>query len=149
MKGGVAMGRRVDVLTAYTAALQNGAYVDSPLPPRGVARGFRWLDSINDFPYITYNVQDSALVHISGNIRYYAMDIALRAYVRGENAQALLDQLMLDIEDITNSFAGTSDRSLEIVDARIQTVHSDEGLMTPYGVTDMRIRITYQQNIII
>jgi len=143
------MGRRVDVLTAYTSALQNGSYVDSPMPPRGVARGFKWLDSINDFPYITYNVQDSALVHISNNIRYYAMDIALRAYVRGENAQALLDQIMLDIEDITNSFAATAARSLEIVDARIQTVHSDEGLMNPYGVTDMRIRITYQQNITI
>jgi hypothetical protein len=140
------MGRRVDVLSAYTAALQNGSYVDSSLPPRGVVRGFRWLDSINDFPYITYNVQDSALVHISSNIRYYAMDIALRAYVRGENAQALLDQLMIDIEDITNSFAASADRSLEIVDARIQTVHSDEGLMNPYGVTDMRITISYRQS---
>ena len=95
------MGRRVDVLAAYTAALQNGSYVNSSLPPRGVARGFRWLDSINEFPYITYTVQDSVLVHISDNIRYYAMDIALRAYVRGEDPQALLDQLMLDIEDIT------------------------------------------------
>jgi len=94
-------------------------------------------------------VQDSALVHISGNIRYYAMDIALRAYVRGEDAQALLDQLMLDIEDVTNNFRNNADRSLEIVDARIQTTHSDEGLMNPYGVTDMRIRITYQQNITI
>ena len=43
------MGRRVDVLSAYTAALQNGSYFDSPLPPRGVARGFKWLDSINNF----------------------------------------------------------------------------------------------------
>jgi hypothetical protein len=143
------MGRRVDVLAAYTAALQNGSYVNSSLPPRGVARGFRWLDSINEFPYITYNVQDSVLVHISDNIRYYAMDIALRAYVRGEDPQALLDQLMLDIEDITINFRDSAPRSLEIVDARIQTTHSDEGLMAPYGVTDMRIRITYQQNIII
>jgi hypothetical protein len=143
------MGRRIDVLNAYTAALQNYSYTNATLPPRGVARGFKWLDSVNEFPYITYNVQDSALVHISNNIRYYAMDIALRAYVRGEDAQALLDQLMLDIEDVTNNFASTADRSLEIVEAGIQTTHSDEGLMTPYGVTDMRIRITYQQNITI
>lgn len=143
------MGRRVDVLNAYTAALQNGSYVDKPLPPNAVVRGFRWMDSINDFPYISYNVQDSSLDHIGANYRYYAMDIALRAYVRGEDPQALLDQLMLDIEDVTNAFREHADRSLEIVDARIQTTHSDEGLMTPYGVTDMRIRITYQQNIII
>lgn len=143
------MGRRVDVLSAYTAALQNGAYTNSTLPPRGVARGFKWLDSINDFPYITYNVQDSTLDHIGANYRYYAMDIALRAYVRGENTQALLDQLMLDIEDITINFASAADPALEIVDARIDSTHSDEGLMTPYGVTDMRITISYRQSDIV
>ena len=140
------MGRRVDVLAAYTAALQNGAYVNSSLPPRGVTRGFKWLDSINDFPYISYNVQDSSLYHIGANFRYYAMDIALRAYVRGENSQALLDQLMLDIEDITINFRDAADPTLEIVDARIISTHGDEGLMEPYGVTDMRITITYRQS---
>jgi hypothetical protein len=140
------MGRRVDVLAAYTAALQNGAYVNSSLPPRGVTRGFKWLDSINDFPYISYNVQDSSLYHIGANFRYYAMDIALRAYVRGENSQALLDQLMLDIEDITINFRDAADPALEIVDARITSTHGDEGLMEPYGVTDMRITITYRQS---
>ena len=140
------MGRRVDVLNAYTAALQNGSYVDKPLPPNAVVRGFRWMDSINDFPYISYNVQDSSLDHIGANYRYYAMDIALRAYVRGENSQALIDQLMIDIEAITNSFAGGADPALEIVDARINSVHGDEGLMEPYGVTDMRITISYRQS---
>lgn len=140
------MGRRVDVLNAYTAHLQNYAYVGTTLPPHGVARGFRWLDSINEFPYITYNVQDSSLLHISDNIRYYALNIALRAYVRGEDSQSLLDQLMLDIEDATLSFRDAYDKSLNIVDARISTVHGDEGLMSPYGVTDMRITLIYQQD---
>ena len=140
------MGRRVDVLASYTAALQNGNYANSSLPPRGVARGFKWLDSINEFPYISYNVQDSSLYHIGANFRYYAMDIALRAYVRGENSQALLDQLMIDIEDITINFRDAADPALEIVDARITSTHGDEGLMEPYGVTDMRITITYRQS---
>lgn len=143
------MGRRVDVLNAYTDHLQNYTYVGCTLPPHGVVRGFRWLDSINEFPFITYNVQDSALVHISDNIRYYALDIALRAYVRGEDPQSLLDQIMLDIEDATIAFRDAADPTLCVVDARIQTTHSDEGLMAPYGVTDMRIRLTYQQHPIV
>lgn len=143
------MGRRVDILAAYTAALQSGSYSNSSLPPRGVSRGFRWLDSINEFPYITYNVQDSSLDHIGDNYRYYAMSLALRAYVRGEDPQSLLDQLMLDIEDITISFRDSADRSLEIVDARVDSTHGDEGLMAPYGVTDMRITISYQQSNIV
>ena len=140
------MGRRVDILNAFTAWLQAGSYLDAPLPPRGVLRGYRWLDTINEFPLITYNVQDSSLDHIGDNYRYYAMSIALRAYVRGENAQSLLDQLMQDIESRINSFVENSDRSLEIVAAGIDSTHSDEGLMNPYGVTDMRLTISYRQS---
>lgn len=140
------MGRRVDILQAFTSWLQSGTYLDAPLPPRGVARGFRWLDSINEFPYITYNVQDSSLDHIGDNYRYYALSIALRAYVRGENAQSLLDQLMFDIESRINSFVENADPALEIVTVGIDSTHSDEGLMDPYGVTDMRITLSYRQS---
>jgi hypothetical protein len=53
---------------------------------------------------------------------------------------------MLDIEDITINFRDAADPTLEIVDARIISTHGDEGLMEPYGVTDMRITITYRQS---
>jgi len=138
----VAMGRRVDILNSFTAAIQ----AIPSLPPNAVVRGFKWLDQINSFPYITYNVQDSALVHISNNIRYYAMEIALRAYVRGESSQALLDDMLIDLENAIIHFRNVA---LGVVEARIVSVDSDEGLMDPNGVTDMRIRITYQQDEII
>jgi hypothetical protein len=140
------MGRRVDILNAFTTWLQTGDYGGITLPPRGVTRGFTLLDSLNDFPHISYNVQDSSLVHISSNIRYYILSIALRAYVKDENAQAQLDDMMIAIENRVLTFAAHSDPSLEVVDARIESVNSDEGLMTPYGVTDMRLIILYQQN---
>ena len=140
------MSRRVDILNAFSAWLQTGDYGEISLPPRGVTRGFTWLDSLNDFPHISYNVQDSSLVHISSNIRYYILSIALRAYVKSENAQAQLDDMMIAIENRVLTFAANSDPSLEVVDARIESVNSDEGLMTPYGVTDMRLIILYQQN---
>lgn len=143
------MGRRVDVLQAFTAWLQSGSYVGLPLPPRGVMRGFRWLDTINDFPLITYNVQESTLDHIGDNYRYYALDIALRAYVRGEDPQSLLDQLMQDIEERVISFESSADPALEIVDARIDSIDSDEGVVAPYGVTDVRLTISYRQSSIV
>jgi hypothetical protein len=139
------MGRRVDILNSFTATLQ----AIPTLPPNAVVRGFKWLDQINSFPYITYNVQDSALVHISNNIRYYAMEIALRAYVRGESSQALLDDIMIDLENAIIHFQSVAAPALGVVEARIVSVDSDEGLMDPNGVTDMRIRITYQQDEII
>lgn len=143
------MGRRVDILNEFTAWLQSGNYNGSSLPPNAVARGFKWLDNINEFPYITYNVQDSSLVHISNNIRYYAMELALRAYVRGESSQALLDDILADLESRILSFRESCNPSLQVIESRIVEVNSDEGLMDPYGVTDMRIRITYQQDEII
>lgn len=141
------MSRRSDILIEYTNALRAAAYADSPIAH--VYRGFRWLDQINDFPTICYNIQSSRLVHVGANDRYYSCSVALRAYVRGEDPQALLDQILLDIEDVTQSFRDAASPSLEVVDARVDSVSSDEGVMAPIGVADMRITISYKQSSIV
>ena len=134
------MSRRSEILQEYTAALAGATYLDNAIAH--VYRGFRWLDQINDFP-------TSSLVHIGANDRYYSCGVALRAYVRGEDPQALLDQILLDIEDVTQNFRDSASPSLEVVDARVDSVSSDEGVMAPIGVADMRITISYKQSSIV
>jgi hypothetical protein len=141
------MSRRSEILQEYTATLAGANYLDNAIAH--VYRGFRWLDQINDFPTISYNIQSSSLVHIGANDRYYSCSVALRAYVRGEDPQALLDQILLDIEDVTQSFRDVASPSLEVVDARVDSVSSDEGVMAPIGVADMRITISYKQSSIV
>jgi hypothetical protein len=143
----VAMSRRSEILQEYTATLAGANYLDNAIAH--VYRGFRWLDQINDFPTICYSVQSSTLDHIGANDRYYALDITLRVYVRGEDSQALIDQMLLDVERTTENFRDVSSPSLEVVDARVNSVSSDEGLMSPNGVGDMSITISYKQSSIV
>ena len=140
------MSRRSDILNDFTTHLRSAQYVDAPLPSNGVQRGMKWLDQINDFPYICYHVDSSELVHIGANERFYNMEISLRGYVRGEDSQSLSDQLALDIEDAADSFRDVATSTHSIVDSRIIQVSTDEGLMEPHGIVEMRLEISYQQD---
>jgi hypothetical protein len=140
------MSRRSDILNEFTTHLRSAQYVDAPLPSNGVQRGMKWLDQINDFPYICYHVDSSELVHIGANERFYNMEISLRGYVRGEDSQSLSDQLALDIEDAADSFRDAATSTHSIVDSRIVEVSTDEGLMEPHGIVEMSLSISYQQD---
>ena len=141
------MSRRSDILNEFTTHLRSAQYVDAPLPPSGVQRGMKWLDQINDFPYICYHVDSSELVHIGANERYYNMQLSLRGYVRGENSQSLTDQLALDIENAAIGFRDAATSTHMIVDSRIVGVSTDEGLMEPHGIVEMSLEISYQQDV--
>jgi len=140
------MSRRSDILNEFTTHLRSAQYTNNPLPSNGVQRGMKWLDQINDFPYICYHVDSSELVHIGANERFYNMEISLRGYVRGEDSQSLSDQLALDIEDAADSFRDAATSTHSIVDSRIVEVSTDEGLMEPHGIVEMSLSISYQQD---
>ena len=139
------MARRSDILALLTASLQSGTYVGTSLGTSQAQRGFRYIDQINDFPYISYSASSSALTHIGDDVRYSRMEIQLRGYVRGENAQDLSDQLALDIEDVLQSFRESAS-ALDVVDCRILSVSTDEGLMEPYGIVDIAFECSYQHD---
>lgn len=141
------MSRRSDILNSFTTHLRSAQYTDSSLPTDGVQRGMKWLDQINDFPYICYHVDASENTHIGANERYYQMAISLRGYVRGENSQSLADQLALDIEDAADSFRDAALSTYMIVDSRVVSVSTDEGLMEPHGIVEMSIEVSYQQDV--
>ena len=140
------MSRRSDILNEFTTHLRSAQYTNNPLPSNGVQRGMKWLDQINDFPYICYHVDSSELVHIGANERFYNMGISLRGYVRGDDSQSLSDQLALDIEDAADSFRDAATSTHSIVDSRIVEVSTDEGLMEPHGIVEMSLSISYQQD---
>jgi len=141
------MSRRSDILNEFTTHLRSAQYVDAPLPSNGVQRGMKFLDQINDFPYICYHVDSSDLVHIGAGERYYNMSINIRGYVQGEDSQSLADQLASDIEDAADSFRDAATSTLLIADSRILSVSTDEGLMEPHGIVDMSIEVSYQQDV--
>ena len=141
------MSRRTDILGEFTTHLRSAQYTDKPLPTNGVQRGMKWLDQINDFPFICYHVGETVTQHFGAGERYNIMTLDVRGYVRGEDSQSLADQLALDIEDAADSFRDAATSTHMIVDSRIVEVSTDEGLMEPDGIVDMSIEVSYQQDV--
>jgi hypothetical protein len=107
---------------------------------------YKFLEEVNDFPTICFSVVEETVAHIGGDVRYKTALISLRGYVHqdiGEQedsnwwAEALLD-------DIEHVLKYVRERNRCFVDVRILELSTDEGIMTPYGVADMILSITYE-----
>jgi hypothetical protein len=109
---------------------------------QNVRRGFQFLDQINDFPYIMCVGGRTDWKHLPGGIIYKTTPVHIRSFVFNEEGATIdqMEDLAEDIEQIVNSLRRL-DPDRCIVDSRVDTISTDEGLMAPYGVLDMNIRI--------
>jgi len=84
------------------------------------------------------------------DVRYEFIEVNFRGYVHGEDSLNLADDLSEDIDFIVNSFrnrALTTNSTLEISDALVLSVSTDEGLFDPYGLCDIRAQISYRYHL--
>ena len=109
-----------------------------------VDRQFRFIDDVNDFPFITFISTNETRTHIGGGVKYGTLDLTIRGYVQGENALNLADDLAEDIEYILGTLAFISDgRYKDIEDVRIISISTDEGLFEPLGICLVDAQIEY------
>ena len=115
-----------------------------------VFRNWKYLEEINDFPTICFMVGAVTRQHVGGDIRYEFFEVNLRGYVHGEDSLNLADDLSEDIDFVVNSFrnkALITNSTLEISDALVLSVSTDEGLFDPYGLCDIRAEISYRYHL--
>ena len=88
--------------------------------------------------------------HVGGDVRYEFFEVNFRGYVHGEDSLNLADDLADDINFVVNSFrdnALLTNSSLEISDALVLSLSTDEGLYDPYGICDVRSQISYRYHL--
>ena len=115
-----------------------------------VFRHWKYLEEINDFPTICFMVGAVTRQHVGGDVRYEFFEVNFRGYVHGEDSLNLADDLSEDIDFVVNSFrnkALTTNSSLEISDALVLSVSTDEGLFDPYGLCDIRAQVSYRYHL--
>ena len=107
---------------------------------------YKFLEEINDFPTICLSVVEETVSHIGGDVRYKTALISLRGYVHEaiseeEDSNWWAEALLDDIEHVLRYIR---ERNRCFIDVRILELSTDEGIMTPYGVADMILAITYE-----
>jgi hypothetical protein len=130
------MSRRTDIITQLRTDLSTIAICSSIL---------KTLDEINDFPYITFTPSSESRLHYGANLRWGTTLIQLRGYTYDTSIDAMTaaEQLARDIEQIVDAFR-LAHTTLNVVQMRVQSITTDEGVMEPYGIADLSINLTYE-----
>jgi hypothetical protein len=113
--------------------------------PAAVYTQHRYLDDINDFPTITLTSPAAEdYLHSQSGQRIKTMRQFIRGYVYSTSEDSLSDSenLARDIETVVDNFAYLAS-NLQVYDARVLSLTTDEGLLSPYGLCDLQVEISY------
>lgn len=109
-----------------------------------VFRKVKFLDEVNDFPSIFFQVGEEVRVYNTSGNTTGLIPLTLRIYVNDEESSGSLDSLIQDIEHVIyNMDTGVHN----IRDMTISSVDTDEGLVKPYGIGEIEILIEYELDI--
>lgn len=143
------MSRRTSIVKALADKLKviNGS-VDFKSNIFGNAYPYlKFWDEVSDFPCIYVVSGAETRDYLPGDFTWGFLNVSLKVYVKGEDPQQLLEDLLEDVEDVINSNralpyeAGPGYETTEIL---ISSITTDEGLLTPYGVGEINLQVRYQ-----
>jgi len=139
------MARRNNIIEALVDHL--GTNTD--VLPANVSRSYKYLDDVNDFPYITFVPRQENRDHYGAGRKLAVLAVDLRVYVYDGDTEDIADEcerLADQVEAAIDTFAAAY-RQFEVEEARVTTLTTDDGLMTPYGIADLQLSILYDVEI--
>lgn len=152
------MSRKSDVISLLVTELKRingGTDVRTSLPDipytyksnvnNNVFSKFKFLQEINDFPTITLLVGTESRTHIGADVRYGNLNVLIQGYTRSEDVLNSADDLLEDIEHTINSLGFLFDFCpVDLVESRITSLATDEGLFEPFGIVQVNALIIYE-----
>jgi len=152
------MSQRRDIVNLVVEKLKLIDGTNSPLSAtyrfktdlhENVFRGYKFIDEINDYPSIYIVAGTETRNYQTAGTTQSQLILALRAYIYDEEYELVNEQysnLTSDIEHVIYSLPTNQSHyeDFEILDTIIQSINTDEGLLTPYGIVELQILISYE-----
>jgi hypothetical protein len=113
-----------------------------------VDRRYRYLDDINDFPTVTLGgtpVEDYELLGNGQQLKTLRQSIRGYVYADQDDSLRESENLARDVEAVVSRFAEDAS-NLSVYRSEVTSIGTDEGLMAPYGVSEIEVRILYDDN---
>lgn len=136
------MARRTQIIEALLGHLGTNTDVHA----NNVFRTYKYMHDLNDFPAITFIPRQEQRDHFGDQQVHGIIAIQLRCYVYDGDTADIADEcerLADQIEAAVDTFADAYPQ-YEVEEARVVSLRTDDGLMTPYGVADLQISILYR-----
>ena len=147
----MATSRRSDIIDLLVKELKkidggtsdfDSSYTFNTNLSNNVERKIRFLDEVNDFPSLYIAAGTEIRDFNSQNLTNATLDATIRAYVFSEDeSQDKMDDLIQDIEHVIYRIGDNSDKGIQEIS--ISNISADEGLFTPYGLSEIEVLIDY------
>lgn len=143
------MSRRTSILKAIVEKLKliDGA---APYTTNIFSNAYpvlKFWDEVNDFPSVYGSSGSETREYLPGDFTWVFLNITLKLYCKGEEAQIELEQLLEDIETVINNnrvLVYDTENNYETTEILVASITTDEGLLAPYAVGEMNLRVQYQ-----
>lgn len=135
------------------------------------SRGLKYLNEVNDFPYFSVVCPGETRIHYGGGAKLKKLSISIRGYSWSDDP-AVHETFARTLEVASMSFSKAyasvvdsgaitlSDGSTftiypgfalpaatvygSVHECKVITLETDEGLMEPYGITDLAVELVYE-----
>lgn len=107
----------------------------------------KFWDEVNDYPYVCVVGGQEQREYLPSSFQWGFYSISIKLYVKKEEPQEELEQLISDIELVLKNTIVLTYGTLpgqETADIRITSIITDEGLLVPYGVGEINLIVQYQ-----
>lgn len=110
----------------------------------------KFWDEVEDFPCVYLSPgNETREYHPSGFSWGYLM-VCVKCYVKSEDtSQDQIELLLEDLEkciDANRVLVYDQENNLETTEILVQSITTDEGLLTPYGVGEINLQVRYARD---
>ena len=143
------MSRRSSIVKAIAEKLKN---IDGTGPYSTNLYGncypkLKFWDEVQDFPAVYLSAGTEIREYHPADFTWAYLNIGIKAYVRdSEDPQVQLELLLHDIEtciDANRVLVYDTDNNYETTEILVQSIMTDDGLLSPYGVGEINIQVRY------
>jgi hypothetical protein len=143
------MTRRISIITALAEKFKiiNGTgSFKSDLSDNSYPK-LKFWDEVQDFPCVYSTAGSEIREYLPGDFTWGHLNVSVKVYVRSESeSQQLLEDLLDDLENVIDAnrvLVYDITNNLSTTEILIQSITTDEGLLTPYGVGEINLQVRY------
>jgi hypothetical protein len=143
------MTKRISIITALAEKFKiiNGTgSFKSDLSDNSYPK-LKFWDEVQDFPCVYSTAGSEIREYLPGDFTWGHLNVSVKVYVRSESeSQQLLEDLLDDLENVIDAnrvLVYDITNNLSTTEILIQSITTDEGLLTPYGVGEINLQVRY------
>lgn len=140
--------RRGSIVRAYVDKLKEISLANGYLTDLGghAYTRLKFFDEINEWPCVCVTAGTETIQHQGGGYKDRFLTLNLTAYVNHEDSLEKLEELLEDIEKVTDNngrlaYTDSQGNSSNTLDITISFIDTDQGALAPLGVGEMTLQV--------